>query len=262
MWNVVIGDLAEWGEDAGPSRFYPIGHENEWIRHIKQATKKPVVGVGRYYDPEKMLEVVNSGIVDIIGAARPSIADPFIPTKIKEGRIEDIRTCIGCNVCISRWEMGGLPFICTQNATAHHAAPIAHRSRSTVGALGPPPASATRHLPLSPVASLTAGAAPAGLLRQRHLQACSCAVAHPMNDEIVLILFVLLAIAALLLVMPIVALVKASGARREGAELEQRVLVGRVDQAVAGGGDLAEHDLGVDAVLGTAERDEVDRLAH
>ena len=118
LWNVVIGDLAEWGEDAGPSRFYPIGHENEWIRHIKQATKKPVVGVGRYYDPEKMLEVVNSGIVDIIGAARPSIADPFIPTKIKEGRIEDIRTCIGCNVCISRWEMGGLPFICTQNATA------------------------------------------------------------------------------------------------------------------------------------------------
>jgi len=118
LWDVNIGDITEWGEDAGPSRFYQIGHENDWIRHIKQATNKPVVGVGRYYDPEKMLQVINSGIVDIIGAARPSIADPWLPRKIDEGRIDDIRTCIGCNVCISRWEMGGVPFICTQNATA------------------------------------------------------------------------------------------------------------------------------------------------
>jgi dimethylamine/trimethylamine dehydrogenase len=56
--------------------------------------------------------------MDIIGAARPSISDPFLPQKIKEGRIDDIRTCIGCNVCISRWEIGGPPMICTQNATA------------------------------------------------------------------------------------------------------------------------------------------------
>jgi len=118
LWDVNIGDIAEWGEDAGPSRFYPIAHENDWIRHIKQATTKPVVGVGRYYDPEKMLQVVKAGIIDIIGAARPSIADPWLPRKIDEGRIDDIRTCIGCNVCISRWEMGGVPFICTQNATA------------------------------------------------------------------------------------------------------------------------------------------------
>jgi len=118
LWDVNIGDITEWGEDAGPSRFYQIGHENDWIRHIKQATNKPVVGVGRYYDPEKMLQVINSGIVDIIGAARPSIADPWLPRKIEEGRLDDIRQCIGCNVCISRWEMGGVPFICTQNATA------------------------------------------------------------------------------------------------------------------------------------------------
>ena len=118
FWDVNIGDIAEWGEDAGPSRFYSIGHQNDWIRYIKQATKKPVLGVGRFYDPEKMVEVINSGIIDIIGAARPSIADPFLPKKIEEGRIDDIRTCIGCNVCISRWEIGGPPMICTQNATA------------------------------------------------------------------------------------------------------------------------------------------------
>ena len=50
--------------------------------------------------------------------ARPSISDPFLPKKIEEGRLEDIRECIGCNQCISRWENGGPPMVCTQNATA------------------------------------------------------------------------------------------------------------------------------------------------
>ena len=68
--------------------------------------------------PEKMTEIVTKGIADIIGAARPSISDPWLPKKIEEGRYDDIRVCIGCNVCISRWEIGGPPMICTQNATA------------------------------------------------------------------------------------------------------------------------------------------------
>ena len=65
-----------------------------------------------------MVAIINSGQYDIIGAARPSISDPFLPNKIDEGRLEDIRECIGCNQCISRWEIGGPPMVCTQNATA------------------------------------------------------------------------------------------------------------------------------------------------
>ncbi|MDE2160445.1 MAG: dimethylamine dehydrogenase, partial [Burkholderiales bacterium] len=118
LWDVDVGDIAEWGEDAGPSRFYPQGHQVPWTRFIKQVAKKPVLGVGRYTDPEKMTEIVTKGYADIIGAARPSIADPFLPRKIEEGRVDDIRVCLGCNVCISRWEIGGPPMICTQNATA------------------------------------------------------------------------------------------------------------------------------------------------
>lgn len=118
LWDVDVGDIAEWGEDAGPSRFYQQGHQVPWTRFVKQVSKKPVLGVGRYTDPEKMTEIVTKGFADIIGAARPSIADPFLPKKIEEGRYDDIRVCIGCNVCISRWEIGGPPMICTQNATA------------------------------------------------------------------------------------------------------------------------------------------------
>ena len=56
------------------------------------------------------------GALDIIGAARPSIADPFLPTKISEGRVEDIRECIGCNICVSKFQQGG-QIMCTQNVT-------------------------------------------------------------------------------------------------------------------------------------------------
>lgn len=118
LWDVDVGDIAEWGEDAGPSRFYQQGHQLPWTKFVKQVSKKPVLGVGRFTDPEKMAEIVTKGYADIIGAARPSIADPFLPNKIDEGRVDDIRVCIGCNVCISRWEIGGPPMICTQNATA------------------------------------------------------------------------------------------------------------------------------------------------
>ena len=118
LWDVDVGDIAEWGEDAGPSRFYAQGHQVPWTKFVKQVSKKPVLGVGRYTDPEKMTEIVTKGYADIIGCARPSIADPFLPKKIEEGRYDDVRVCIGCNVCISRWEIGGPPMICTQNATA------------------------------------------------------------------------------------------------------------------------------------------------
>ena len=63
-----------------------------------------------------MASQVRRGVLDLIGAARPSIADPFLPEKIRTGRVDDIRECIGCNVCAST-EMYGVPIRCTQNPT-------------------------------------------------------------------------------------------------------------------------------------------------
>ena len=117
MWDITVG-WVEWGEDAGPSRTHAENHEAPWAGRVKQLTTKPVVNVGRFVNPDTMVEAIRSGQCDIIGAARPSIADPFLPQKIDEGRLDDIRECIGCNVCISRWEAGGPPIVCTQNATS------------------------------------------------------------------------------------------------------------------------------------------------
>jgi dimethylamine/trimethylamine dehydrogenase len=61
-----------------------------------------------------MVRLIQQGVLDLIGAARPSIADPFLPRKIEEGRLEDIRECIGCNICVTGdWTV--TPIRCTQN---------------------------------------------------------------------------------------------------------------------------------------------------
>jgi dimethylamine/trimethylamine dehydrogenase len=63
-----------------------------------------------------MVQLVKRGVLDFIGAARPSIADPFLPKKIEEGRPDDIRECIGCNICVSG-DMTMSAIRCTQNPT-------------------------------------------------------------------------------------------------------------------------------------------------
>ncbi|MDX0012840.1 NAD(P)-binding protein [Sinorhizobium meliloti] len=113
LWDV---NLSEWSNDSQTARFSEEGYQEPYIRFVKSVTTKPVVGVGRYTSPDSMVRVVKQGILDFIGAARPSIADPFLPKKIEEGRIDDIRECIGCNICTSG-DNTNVPMRCTQNPT-------------------------------------------------------------------------------------------------------------------------------------------------
>jgi dimethylamine/trimethylamine dehydrogenase len=117
LWDVNVGSIAEWSKDSGASRFYPEGWQLEWTGRVREATAKPIVGVARLTNPDRMAEIVRSGAWDLIGGARPSISDPFLPRKVEEGAYGEIRECIGCNVCISKSE-GGHHLGCTQNATA------------------------------------------------------------------------------------------------------------------------------------------------
>ena len=111
-----IWDLAQgtWEACSGTSRFKPEGAQEDLVKGIKQLTSKPVVGVGRFTSADAMVRQIRSGILDFIGAARPSIADPFLPKKIEEGRFDDIRECIGCNICVSGDMTQGISR-CTQN---------------------------------------------------------------------------------------------------------------------------------------------------
>jgi dimethylamine/trimethylamine dehydrogenase len=100
--------------EMGSSRFVKEAALERYVSWVKQVTRKPVVGVGRFTSPETMLRQVKDGILDLVGAARPSIADPFLPNKIREGRLHDIRECIGCNLCYAA-DFQGVPIRCTQN---------------------------------------------------------------------------------------------------------------------------------------------------
>jgi dimethylamine/trimethylamine dehydrogenase len=113
LWDFCMGT---WAYDSQSSRFSEEGFQDDFVRGLKALTSKPVVGVGRFTSVDKMVKQVKSGMLDFIGAARPSIADPFLPKKIEEGRIEDIRECIGCNVCVTGDSLAS-PSRCTQNAT-------------------------------------------------------------------------------------------------------------------------------------------------
>ena len=113
LWDV---NLSEWENDSQTARFAEEGFQEPFVGWVKEVTKKPVVAVGRYTSVDRMVSLVNKGVCDFIGAARPSIADPFLPTKVKEGRIDDIRECIGCNICVSG-DFMFMPMRCTQNPT-------------------------------------------------------------------------------------------------------------------------------------------------
>jgi len=113
LWDI---NVADYSLEMGVSRFVKEGALEPYMAFVRSVTTKPVVTVGRFTSPDTMVRMVKAGITDLIGAARPSIADPFLPKKIEEGRIDDIRECIGCNICYSGDSLS-VPIRCTQNPT-------------------------------------------------------------------------------------------------------------------------------------------------
>jgi len=113
IWDLAHGT---WEDCSGPSRFKDEGAQEGLVEGIRALTSRPIVGVGRFTSPDVMVRQIRSGRLDFIGCARPSIADPFLPAKIEQGRPEDIRECIGCNICITG-DMTMSISRCTQNPT-------------------------------------------------------------------------------------------------------------------------------------------------
>ncbi|MEQ8718259.1 MAG: NAD(P)-binding protein [Acidimicrobiales bacterium] len=117
FWDLHVGSITNWEDDSGPSRIHQENWTAPWVGHARSVSKKPIIAVGRFVSPDVMVDVITSGVADVIGCARPSIADPFLPLKIEEGRFDDICECIGCNICIATvWGVGSR-LKCTQNAT-------------------------------------------------------------------------------------------------------------------------------------------------
>ena len=82
---------------------------------IRKVTDLALICSQRVNDPLIAESVLASGAADLVSMNRAIMTDPDMPTKAREGRLEEIRHCIACNECIARGRIG-MPIACTMNA--------------------------------------------------------------------------------------------------------------------------------------------------
>lgn len=111
-----------------PSMFLEPGCNVYLAEAIKKAVKTPVVTVGALGDPDLAESVIAEGKADMVALARPLLADPGLPNKLKHGDTEDIMPCVRCMACISE---SFVPYVkypsrirrCTVNPKAYKEGP-------------------------------------------------------------------------------------------------------------------------------------------
>ncbi|MHA1385116.1 MAG: oxidoreductase [Candidatus Helarchaeota archaeon] len=96
----------------------PKGYSGRMAGNIRRAGKIPVILAHRVHDAILAENLIAAGQIDCVGWGRPLICDPEIGNKLKEGRLEDIRWCIGCNQGCFDMTFAGQPVTCLQNPLA------------------------------------------------------------------------------------------------------------------------------------------------
>ena len=114
--SVAIGSLAT-PYFVIPSMAVPLGFAVYLAAGIKEIVNLPVFTVGRINSPTQAEQILADGSADMIVMVRQLICDPELPNKAREGRLDEIRTCIACNTCESRIERH-LHCSCVLNAAA------------------------------------------------------------------------------------------------------------------------------------------------
>jgi len=100
---------------AHPPIYQPQGCMVDLAAQVKKIVKIPVLTVGRIVTPEMAEKILEEEKADIIVLGRALLADPKWPNKVHDGKIEDIRPCIGCNDgCLFRPTLGR-PLSCAVN---------------------------------------------------------------------------------------------------------------------------------------------------
>jgi NADPH-dependent 2,4-dienoyl-CoA reductase/sulfur reductase-like enzyme len=92
---------------------------------IKSVSKVPVMHAQSIRDPVQAERILASGMVDMVGMTRAHIADPHLVIKIRDGKEDQIRQCVGANYCIDR-QYHGQDVLCIQNAATSREATMPH----------------------------------------------------------------------------------------------------------------------------------------
>ncbi len=104
----------------------PVGYQQGWkianAKAVKEAVSIPVIACSVIRDPAYADMLIAEGYVDMIGSARQFLADPYWPTKAKEGRVNEIRRCVSCLNCMETLMGDGVT--CTVNPRSGHEAEL------------------------------------------------------------------------------------------------------------------------------------------
>lgn len=89
--------------NQSPMMYFPYAKNIHLCAAVKKAVHVPVIGVGAISRPDIAEQILREGKADLVAMGRALIADPEIPKKVMQGRVEDIKPCIRCNeFCLGR----------------------------------------------------------------------------------------------------------------------------------------------------------------
>jgi 2,4-dienoyl-CoA reductase-like NADH-dependent reductase (Old Yellow Enzyme family) len=99
---------------------------------IKSVSRVPVMHAQSIRDASQAERILASGMVDLVGMTRAQIADPHLVIKIRDGREDQIKQCVGANYCIDR-QYNGLDVLCVQNAATSREQTMPHVIEKSTG---------------------------------------------------------------------------------------------------------------------------------
>ncbi len=138
-----------WQESIYPviSRDIPMGNWIHLAKRAKEHVKVPVQMAYRLFRPDLPNKAIGAGELDIWEMCRSMIADPLMPKKVLEGKEDEIRHCVACNLCLARL-FRDAPMTCYINPVCAH--------ETNPEFTDPPPAQEPKEI-------MIVGAGPAGL---------------------------------------------------------------------------------------------------
>ena len=98
-----------------PPMIYETGYTAPLGATLRARVDKPIFVTGRINQPQIAERILEEGQADVCGMTRAMICDPEMANKAREGRVDDIRACIGCNqACVGHF-LAGYPISCIQH---------------------------------------------------------------------------------------------------------------------------------------------------
>lgn len=111
--NVDAGTYDSWYWNH-PPMYFEEGMYREFGKILKEHVSVPIILAGRMENPDLATEALKTNCCDIIGLGRQLLTDPYYPEKIRTGRLDEVRPCLGCHEgCLGR--IGNAPVSCAVN---------------------------------------------------------------------------------------------------------------------------------------------------